>query len=182
MKHIGVYFMINESCAQSGIISDVNAAIQAGAKVIHYSEKKLRKREVLENAYILSALCKKNKVLFVVEDYPDIAALVGADGVYLTEMDFSIEHVRRIIGDERYIGVQFHSLKEAIDAEEKGVDYIALGSQTEILTRNTVEKLRRMKELLTLPIIAMGNFSKEQVRDLWLAGVDGVTVLPGNDV
>ncbi len=182
MKNVGIYFMINESCAKSGIISDVNAAIQRGAKVIHYSEKKLRKREVLENSYILSALCKKSNVLFIVEDYPDIASLVGADGVYLTQQDFSINHVRRIIGNGKYIGVQFHSLKEATDAEEKGADYINIGLHTEILTKNTIDKLKKMKEFLTLPIIAVGNFSNEQIKELCLVGVDGVAVLPGHDV
>jgi thiamine-phosphate pyrophosphorylase len=182
MKNIGVCFVINESCSKEGIISDVNTAITAGARVIHYNEKKLRKRDVLENAYILSALCKKNDVLFIVEDYPDIAALVGADGVHLTQPDFSIEHVRRILGNEKYIGVQFHSLREAIDAEEKGADYISIGSHTEIFTKQAMDKLKKMKELLTMPIIAVGEFSLDQVKELWIAGVDGVAVMPGTDV
>lgn len=180
MKKIGVYFMINEANSPGGVITDANAAIQAGVKVIHYCEKKLKKREVLENAYILSALCKKNNVLFIVEDYPDIAALVGADGVHLTQPDFSLEHVRKIMGAEKYIGVQFHSLREAINAEESGADYMSIVPDS--MTRQTLDKLKRMKELLTLPIIAMGSFSVDQVKELWLAGADGIAIIPGADV
>lgn len=182
MKNVGVCFIINEACSIGGIISDVNTAIKLGAKVIHYNEKKLRKRDVLENAYILSALCKQNNILFIVEDYPDIAALVGADGVHLTQPDFSIEHARRIVGNEKYIGVQFHSLREAIEAEEKGADYISIGSHTEVLTKQVIDRLKKMKELLTMPVIAVGEFSLEQVKELWVAGVDGVAVMPGTDV
>ena len=180
MKNIGLYFIINESCSQEGIITDVNNAIRAGVNVIQYSEKKLRKREVLENAYILSALCKKNNVLFIIEDYPDIAALVGADGVHLTQPDFSIEHVRKIIGDEKYIGVQFLSLREAVHAEEKGVDYISIGSwlSPKGVTKATMTTVKKMKELLTVPIIALGYFSLEQIQELFAAGLDGVALMP----
>jgi thiamine monophosphate synthase len=50
------------------------------------------------------------------------------------------------------------------------------------MTRQTLDKLKRMKELLTLPIIAMGSFSVDQVKELWLAGADGIAVIPGADV
>lgn len=180
MKRVGLYFVVNEAHSKEGIITDVNNAIQSGVKVVHYSEKKLRKRQVLENAYILSALCKKNNVLFIIEDYPDIATLVGADGVHLTQGNFSIEHVRKMIGDEKYIGVHFTSLREAVLAEDHGANYISIGSRVgeQQTTKATIVTLKKMKELLTVPIIAMGTFTVDQAQDLFRAGVDGVALLP----
>lgn len=171
--------MINESNSQDGIITDVNNAIAAGVKVIHYSEKKLRKSQIVENAYVLAALCKKNNVLFIIEDYPDIAALVGADGVHLTQQDFSIEHVRSMLGPEKYIGMQFTCLRDAVHAEENGVDYLCIGASLygeKISTKAMLNTIKKMKELLTIPIIAMGEFSLDDVSALLGIGVGGVAL------
>ena len=181
MKNVGVYFILNEMHSKNGIITDANNAIKAGVKVIHYSEKKLRKREVLENAYILSALCKKNNVLFIIEDYPDIAVLVSADGVHLTEHDFSIEHVRKIIGDEKIVGVNFTSLRDAVYAEENGADYIGIdtrGVEQKLSLKNTVTTLKKMKDLLTVPVTALGTFTVDQAQNLLISGMDGVGMIP----
>lgn len=177
MKNVGLYFIISEAHAKNGSITDANSAIKAGAKVIHYSDKKSRKRQVLENAYVLAAICKKNNVLFIVEDYPDIAALVGADGVYLTQSDFSMEHVRRVVGEEKYIGVQFATLREAVYAEEHGANYICLGNP-ETSCRATLSTMKKMKELLTMPIITLGTFTVAQVEDFLRAGADGIAMAP----
>ena len=179
MKNIGAYFILNEMHSKNGIITDANNAISAGIRVIHYSEKKLRKREVLENAYILSALCKKNNVLFIIEDYPDIATLVSADGVHLTQ-EFNIEHVRKIIGPEKLIGVNFTSLREAVYAEEKGADYIGVDTRVapQLTVKGAVGSMKKMRDLLTVPIVALGVFTLEQTQELLVAGIDGVGMMP----
>lgn len=176
MDKIGLYFIINESYSQDGIITDVNNAIHAGVRIIQYNERKLRKRQVVENAYILSALCKKNRVLFIVNDYPDVAALVEADGVHLSEPGFSISHVRRMLGDDKLIGMTAHTLREAVHAEEAGVDYITyrVADTAAKKARNTIGK---MKELITIPVIAVGDFSFNTINDLARAGVDGIAMM-----
>lgn len=180
MKNIGAYVILNEMHSKNGIITDATNAMSAGVRAIHYSEKKLKKREVLENAYILSALCKKNNVLFIIEDYPDIAALVSADGVHLTLPDFNVEHVRKIMGDEKIIGTNFVSLREAVYAEEKGVDYISVDIRTQQhgTVKAALGSMRKMRDLLTVPIVALGAFTGEQTQELLLAGIDGVGMVP----
>lgn len=180
MLNLGLYFIINESSSQDGIITDVNNAIAAGVRVIHYSEKRLRKSQIVENAYVLAALCKKNNVLFIIEDYPDIAALVGADGVHLTQQDFSIEHVRSMLGQEKYIGMQFTCLRDAVHAEEKGADYLCIGCSSrtgeKLSTKAIINTIKKMKELLTIPIIATGEFSLPDVQALLDIGIGGVAL------
>ncbi len=177
MKNVGLYFIICEAHSKNGSITDANNAIKAGAKVIHYSDKKSRKRQVLENAYVLAALCKKNNVLFIVEDYPDVAALVGADGVYLTQSDFSMEHVRRVVGEEKFIGVQFATLRDAVYAEEHGASYICLGNP-DASCKTTLSTMKKMKELLTMPIITLGTFTLAHIEEFLRAGADGIAVAP----
>ena len=139
----------------------------------------MRTSQIVENAYVLAALCKKNNVLFIIEDLPDVAALVGADGVHLTQPDFSIDHIRSMLGQEKYIGMQFTSLRDAVDAEEKGADYLCIGSShngAKVSTKAMVNTIKKMKELLTIPIIAMGEFSLDDVQALLESGVGGVAL------
>lgn len=179
MRNVGLYFIINDSCTKQGVIADVNAAIRAGYRVIHYSEKKLRKREIVENAYIIAALCKRNNVFFIIEDHADVAALVGADGVHLSQPDFSIAHVRRIIGDEKYIGVQYASLRQTLLAEEEGANYVSIAPESEERTMKAVITIaKKIKERLTLPIIAVGRYTPEQMLSLFTVGIDGIGVSP----
>ncbi len=179
MKNLAFHFIINERYSQEGIITDVNTAISAGVKVIQYYDKRLQKKHIVENAFILAALCKKNNVLFLVQDAPDIAALVGADGVHLTQPDFSIDHARRMLGDEKIIGVDFHSFRQAIDAEEKGATYMLLKiNPTESKTGDKVllTQLKDIKERITLPIITEVTDTASSVRQLLSEGADGVAV------
>ncbi len=178
MKNISFHFIINELYSQEGIITDANTAISAGIKVIQYNDKRLQKKHVVENAFILAALCKKNNVLFFMQDAPDIAALVGADGVHLTQPDFSIDHAKRMLGDEKIIGVDFHSFRQAIDAEEKGAAYILIkinqiDSKTEQIILTQVKDL---KERITLPIIIEEVSTSPTVRSILHGGADGIAV------
>jgi thiamine-phosphate pyrophosphorylase len=183
MKNLSLHFIINNLHAPNGLITDVNNAISAGVHVVHYNDKKLRKRQIVENAYILSALCRKSDVLFLMQDYPDIASLVGADGVHITEQGFSIAHIRRMLGPDKIIGVDFSSLRQAVDAEEDGVNYLCLNlmkENTTLATKKVLSKIEKLKEILTVPIIAMGEFPLETIQDLTKAGINGIGMLSPN--
>jgi len=176
MENLSLHFIINEMNSKDGIITDVNNAINAGIKVVHYNDKKLRKRQIVENAYILSALCRKNNVLFFMQDYPDVAALVGADGVHLTQNDFCVKHVRRMLGDDKVIGVNFTSLRQAVNSEEEGVNYIAITVENQKISM-IIPRFRKLREIITIPIIAMGELSFPNIKELFEHGLDGVAML-----
>lgn len=178
MKNLSFHFIINERYSQEGIITDANTAISAGIKVIQYNDKRLQKKHVVENAFILAALCKKNNVLFFMQDAPDIAALVGADGVHLTQSDFSIDHAKRMLGEEKIIGVDFHSFRQAIAAEEKGAAYILVKiNQGESRTERTLlTQVKELKERITLPIIIEEITTSSSIQSFVHGGADGIAV------
>ena len=109
------------------------------------------------------------------QDYPDVAALVGADGVHLTEPDFSIPHVRRMLGEDKLIGIDFTSVRNAVAAEESGVDYISMSvSKT---ANRAIIRLKNLKEIVTIPIIAISDAPLTYMRDLIHAGIDGIAIM-----
>lgn len=75
----------------------------------------------------LVELCHAQGVPFIVNDFPEVALAVGADGVHIGQEDGSLNAVRAIVGDEMIVGRSTHSQEQAEAAEEEGFDYIGFG-------------------------------------------------------
>jgi thiamine-phosphate pyrophosphorylase len=63
----------------------------------------------------------------IVNDHPELAVEVGADGVHLGQDDGSLAEARRVVGPERIVGRSTHSPEQARAALEEGFDYIGFG-------------------------------------------------------
>ncbi|MBU4298762.1 thiamine phosphate synthase [Patescibacteria group bacterium] len=139
------------------------------------------KRKILETALKLKEICQKANVLFLVNDYVDIALAVEADGVHLGEDDLPISAVRKILPFDKIIGSSVHNLKEAKKAEKEGADYISVGAiyptstkENAILVKPSL--IREIKEKVSLPIIAIGGINENNLDKVMKFGVDGIAV------
>ena len=74
---------------------------QAGVDIIQLREKRIGKKRVRDEAKRLNDLCQKNGILFVVNDYPDIASELDCDGVHISQKDCTIAQARRIVGEDK---------------------------------------------------------------------------------
>src|SRR5205085_7154473 len=83
-----------------------------GAHIIQLREKGLADRELLERARNVRRWTRQAGLLFIVNDRPDIARLVEADGVHLGQDDLPLHAARRIVGPDLLIGVSTHSLEQ----------------------------------------------------------------------
>ncbi|MDD5731244.1 MAG: thiamine phosphate synthase, partial [Candidatus Omnitrophica bacterium] len=95
--------------------------------IVQLRDKISGKNTVYRNALALAGIFSKQKTLFIVNDHPDIAALVNCDGVHLGQDDLPVEAARKLLGRKKIIGVSCHSLKQALEAERRGPDYIGIG-------------------------------------------------------
>src|SRR3989338_6805373 len=122
-------YVITESAVSKGRSNEfiVKEAIKGGAEIIQLREKNWDKRKVREEAIKLLKICRENNVLFIVNDYADIALEIGADGVHLGQSDIPIKKARKICGDKLIIGLSTHSVEQAVKAGKEDVDYITMG-------------------------------------------------------
>jgi len=110
-----LYLVCDGAPGGRGLAEVLPAAIRGGVDVVQLREKELSDTDLIARARIAKALCEEAGALFVVNDRPDIALQVDADGVHVGQQDMPVAEVRELVGDEMLIGLSTHRPAE-IDA------------------------------------------------------------------
>jgi thiamine-phosphate pyrophosphorylase len=164
------------------------AAISGGVDVVQLREKNLEDEFLTEAASVAADVCDAHGALFILNDRPDIAAAVRADGVHVGQDDISVAEARRIVGPDILVGLSTHTPTE-IDAAQAAsvdgmpfVDYIGVGP-----IHATPTKLGRPPVGLDLlvhasahahvPFFAIGGIDGENIVAALDAGASRVCVL-----
>jgi thiamine-phosphate pyrophosphorylase len=140
---------------------------------------------ILDAARTLMPVCHAQDVAFLVNDRPDLAAEVGADGVHIGQEDADYDAARRQVGAEGIVGVTWHDSRHlAMVAAEKGADYVAFGAffptgTKAPKTQADPDLLTWCSELFEIPCVAIGGITVENCRPLVEAGADFLAVSSG---
>ena len=143
-------------------------------------KKESNKKKVIISKKILK-ICKKNKVKFIINDDPDIALKVNADGCHLGQKDMNIIEAKKILRN-KIIGVTCHnSIKLAKNALSNGADYIAIGAFYKTKTKKIIHKaniktLRKIKKSIDLPVVAIGGINEKNYKNLLLNKADFLAI------
>jgi thiamine-phosphate pyrophosphorylase len=141
--------------------------------------------EVLRVGAALMPIAQKAGVAFIVNDRPDLAKKLSADGVHVGQEDAPFGEARALLGPEAIIGVTCHDSRHlAIEAAEAGADYVAFGafyptSTKEAKTRAEPELLTWWQEMMQAPCVAIGGITVENGGPLVQAGADFLAVASG---
>jgi len=164
--------------------SDVaKKALEGGAGMIQLRDKEAPLRSLLPEALEIAELCRSFGATFIVNDRLDLALAVGADGVHLGQEDLPAKAARRLLGKGRLLGISTHSLEQALKAQEDGADYIGVGPIFKTGTKETGYEprgpslIRDIRLNVTIPILAIGGITLENVSEVITAGADGVAVI-----
>jgi thiamine-phosphate pyrophosphorylase len=146
-------------------------AIAGGADVIQLREKNLSDRELLDRGLRLRDLTARHDVLLIINDRPDIARLVDADGVHLGQEDMPIAAARQIVGSNRLIGRSNQRLNDAQIAQDEGADYIAVGPMFPSPTKPEkptagLRVLTEVAPIAKLPLVAIGGVTAQNVQEI----------------
>ena len=179
----GLYLVLDtKALGERDAMETASRAIHGGAKVIQLRDKHHTKSELLQMARRLRGLCDEKEVLFIVNDYLDIAQACGADGVHLGQEDLPVIEARSLLSPDKIIGCSTASLTEAARAGLEGADYIAVGSiyptsSKENIRLTGLETLRQIREKTSLPLIAIGGINENNAAEVMEAGADGIAVI-----
>ncbi|MDY6935490.1 MAG: thiamine phosphate synthase [Spirochaetota bacterium] len=159
-----------------GYSQTASRLIDGGARVIQLRMKSVPVKSVLSVAKEISAICRERRVLFIINDYPDIARISNADGVHLGQDDLPLKDARLILPPDMLIGISTHTFPQAMIAYEEGADYIALGpiydtrsKYDQLLKGIEMEVVRDLVEKINIPIVCIGGLEPEGVS--WLKGL-----------
>lgn len=186
IKDYSLYLVISEEYGLGkSAVEIAGLAISGGVDIIQMREKSKGRDELVKLAYDLSRLCKEKNVLFIVNDDPLIAKESGAGGVHLGQEDVKkrgIAETRRVIGNDKIIGISTHSLSEVKSANEEDVDYIAYGPIFPTKTKNYFIGAKDIKEALRIskkPMFFIGGINLLNLDDILNKGVKNIAMIRG---
>ncbi len=170
--------------AAEEVESVTQALIAGGADVIQLRAKGVAVGEVLVMAGRMVPICSEAGVPFIVNDYPEVAKEVGADGVHVGQDDGSLADVRAVVGDEMVVGRSTHSMVQAEGALEEGFDYIGFGPLFPTPTKQGRAGIGMESVSLVegsvgskIPVFCIGGITRKNIETVREAGARRVVVV-----
>lgn len=183
-KAMLLYAVTDQSWLKEGqtLLSVCQEVLANGATFLQIREKDLDGQALENEAARLKDLCARYQVPYVVNDSPEVALAIDADGVHVGQSDIQGRDLRRLMGPDKILGISAGTVEEAIAAEQAGADYIGVGAvfgtSTKKNARNlTVEKLKEICSAVSIPVVAIGGINGNNLMELSGSGVDGVAVV-----
>lgn len=160
----------------------VKESLEGGATMIQLREKNLDEARFLQEAKELQSLCRTFKVPFIVNDNVDIALEMGADGIHVGQSDMEAGEVREKLGPDKILGVSAQTVEQAVLAEKRGADYLGVGAVFPTGSKDDAvevdfDTLKAICEAVTIPVVAIGGITRNNVTQLSGSGICGVAVI-----
>jgi thiamine-phosphate pyrophosphorylase len=165
----------------------VEAAVSNGARIVQLREKDAPPEEVARLGRELVAVTRRYGAVLLINDYPEVARDIGADGVHVGREDTSVAAARALLGPEAIIGAScYGDIDLAVTAEHAGADYVAFGTPFPSVTKpptstrraeRSLGIFRRAKQRVTVPVFAISGITLANAPEVIAAGADGLAVV-----
>jgi thiamine-phosphate pyrophosphorylase len=160
----------------------VEQAILGGCTVVQLREKTTSSNDFYQTALKVREITARLGIPLIINDRADIALAVDSDGLHIGQDDLPYEAARRIVGQNKIVGVSACNLTEAKTAFEMGADYIGVGAMFATGTKTdanstSIDELRRICKEINIPIVAIGGINKNNVPLLKNTGINGIAVV-----
>jgi thiamine-phosphate pyrophosphorylase len=161
---------------------DLQQIVKSGVSLIQLRVKNVPDEKFLLYAERAREVTKAAGVKLIINDRPDIAVKVGADGVHVGLKDMSVAEARKILGPGKLIGGTVETVEDALRAEKEGADYVGVGAIFPSLTKQDagvlgLNVLKKIREKLKIPVVAIGGINMYNFKRVLAAGVKAVAVI-----
>ena len=155
-----------------------------GVDILQLRAKGFSAAEVAAMARRIMPVAREAGVPFVINDFPEVAAEIGADGVHVGQDDARIDEVRQLLGPDRIVGKSTHSLAQAREAGAEAVDYIGFGPIFATPTKPEYspigpEDIATVEREIPVPVFCIGGIKRENLGSVLAAGARRVVIVSG---
>ncbi|MGX8703263.1 MAG: thiamine phosphate synthase [bacterium] len=160
----------------------VRESLEGGVTFLQLREKNLAEDRFFEEAVELQELAREFGVPFVVNDNVEIALRMNADGVHVGQSDMEAGDVRALLGPGKILGVSAQTVEQAVLAEKRGADYLGVGAVFPTGSKDdadsvSLETLRDICQAVSIPVVAIGGITRDNICQLSGIGIDGIAVI-----
>ena len=164
------------------LLEQIEAALKGGATIVQLREKKMDEDRFVAEAIQVRELCHKYNVPLIINDNVDVAIKSGADGVHVGIEDAPVAEIRKRVSADFIIGATCKTVEQAKIAEAAGADYMGVGAVFPSPTKTnavriTNEQLREIVSSVSIPAVAIGGISYDNVCEIKGSSVSGVAVV-----
>lgn len=179
---LSLYLVTDKSDDVEKFLNTIEEAIKGGTTVVQIREKTADTLDFYNLALKVKEITEKYGVPLIINDRVDIALAVDADGVHVGQSDMPCDVTRRLIGQDKILGVSAATIEEAKKAEKDGADYIGTGAVFPTQTKDdadsvTKEELEKIVESIDIPVVAIGGINLENAHELKDTGIAGLSVV-----
>ena len=178
---------ITHSNNRYGYVDGARLALEGGCRWVQLRMKEATEAEFMAAAAEIGRLCKEHGATFVLDDHVEWVEKTGADGVHLGKNDMPVWQARALLGNSALIGGTANTFDDIRKLYHEGASYIGCGPFRFTTTkkglspllgsagiRTIVESMRNEK--ISLPIVAIGGITAEDIPLLMRCGVNGIAV------
>lgn len=157
--------------------------LSAGVKIIQFRDKQASSRELFESGGELLKRVRHARGIFIMNDRPDIARVLDADGVHVGQEDVPVHLVRKVVGAGKWVGCSTHNLRQLTEADQSSADYVAIGPIFSTTSKENpsptlgLDGLRMARAVTSKPLVAIGGITLENAAEVLNAGADSLAVI-----
>lgn len=191
MKNIdlSLYLVTDKSDDVEKFLNTIEEAIKGGVTVVQIREKTADTLDFYNLALKVKEITSKYDVPLIINDRVDVALAIDADGVHVGQSDMPCDVTRRLVGEDKIVGVSAATVGEAQKAQRDGADYIGAGAVFPTATKDdapsiTKEDLKEVAESIEIPVVAIGGINHgnaSELIDTGIAGLSVVSAIMGSD-
>ena len=164
------------------LLEQIEEVLRGGVTLLQLREKNLPEEEFLKEAIQVKELCHRYNVPLIINDNVDVAEKSGADGVHVGIEDAPVGEIRRRMGPDFIIGATAKTVEQAVFAEQSGADYLGVGAVYPSPTKKnairiTKEQLLEICSSVSIPAVAIGGITAENLPPLAGSGIAGAAVV-----
>lgn len=162
----------------------IEEAIKSGVTMVQLREKEASGKEFLEKSIKLREITRKYNIPLIINDRVDIAMICDADGVHVGQSDIDVKYVRKLIGEDKIIGVSARTVEQAKKAKKDGADYLGIGAMFSTSTKTDAKNVssKTLNEIIKevhIPFVLIGGINLENVCELKKFNPDGYALVSG---
>lgn len=177
-----LYVVTDRSTDRQTFLTQIEDALAGGATCIQLREKNLSEAEFTEEAIQVKAICDRYQVPLIINDNLTVAQNSRADGVHVGIEDCPVAKIRRQTSPDFIIGATAKTIAQAKKAESEGADYLGVGAVFPSPTKTnairiTTEELKAICSSVSIPAIAIGGITHDNVSTLQGSGIKGIAVV-----
>lgn len=179
---LSLYLVTDKSEDVEKFLNTIEEAIKGGTTVVQIREKTADTLDFYNLALKVKEITTKYNVPLIINDRVDVALAIDADGVHVGQSDMPCDVTRRLIGENKILGVSAATIEEAQKAQKDGADYIGTGAVFPTQTKDdapsvTKQELKEIADSIDIPVVAIGGITLENAHELVDTGISGLSVV-----